>query len=191
MGRQADVREVRKRAHPARRVRQADALLVRSLPVLLLGPHRNPARLLQRPAPQVGRRHLPLPDLAQERIQHETPPGYRSESESRLVHAPPHPGRMEHRSGQLLLWPCGSGRNLRRGHRPEPPQAGPERPGAGWRENPGGRREGPGHESGPGRSGPRNRPEDATRLRTGERRGRCHPLHGRGCGLPGRLGLQP
>ena len=65
--------------------RTADSLLVHGLPELLQRPHRHRDRSLERPAAEVGHRHLPLPD------QHEAAPRPRRVLEDGLVHAAPHP----------------------------------------------------------------------------------------------------
>ena len=85
------LREVRQSLHAPGTARQAHALLVPQLSKLLQRPHRNPHGTLQRLAPQVGDRHLPLRHEPQERVQHETPPRYRRLTVGRMVHVAPHP----------------------------------------------------------------------------------------------------
>ena len=90
--------------------READALLVLGLPLLLQRPHRNRHRALPSPAPLMGNRHLPRTDQPQEHFQHEAPSGYRGHAEDCMVHAPPHPRSVEHSQRWRAVLRPGRGR---------------------------------------------------------------------------------
>ena len=60
------LRSLRQHADKRSPEREADALLVHGLPLLLQRAHRNRHRTLPRPASQVGDRHLPRTDEPQE-----------------------------------------------------------------------------------------------------------------------------
>ena len=88
------VRERIRRLHqyPGSSERQAHALLVRGLPLLLQLPYRNQHREVEIAVEKVGFRRQPVHYELQRRVQHEAAPGSRHDAKDRLVHASPAAG---------------------------------------------------------------------------------------------------
>ena len=88
------LRQVRQREHLRGSERQADAILVPGLPVILQRQDRDGHCQLQHPPAEMGYRHLPVPDITEKRLQHEAAPGHRRVATHCLVHAAPDTGSL-------------------------------------------------------------------------------------------------
>ena len=91
MERQAMLRPLRKPQDEYGPERQADAILVLGLSLLLLRSYRHGDGVLQASDPEMGYRHLPLPHESQERFEHEAPQGHRHFTAGGMVHASSYP----------------------------------------------------------------------------------------------------